>query len=323
MFSHNPVLGRSSHPVVRCGQLQHLRTLKRRLAYPEAYRPVVPPQTGKKDHSSYFQRALKGWLGPKNIRGEYYRNKYYYPPQNHKPRYIVQDGQSVEDGNQPTSRSFGSKGRDPALHPFPQNLQCTTAPIISEELKLTVYEDANVRGLKTQEIAQKYGIKLARVEAIIKLYEIERSWEENNKITTDLKQFSTTMYKMFPLFNPPLQAENLTEIPTPSRTLHQRFLTISESEPFGPVDAADIFGLEPASETLTKLTQIQDHSQQNNSVVLNKVLVGKQKEGDRTAFRFSHAQSGSVGYRYGASRRDRKKDKAIGFDRVGKLVNLA
>ena len=31
---------------------------------------------------------------------------------------------------------------------------------------------------------------------------------------------------------------------------------------------------------------------------------------------------GNFGYRYGASRRDRKKDRAIGFDASGKMVYL-
>lgn len=118
-----------------------------------------------------------------------------------------------------------------------------------------------------------------------------------------------------------MEAENLTEIPTPSRTLHQRFLTISESEPFGPVDAAQIFGLEPASDVLKNLTEIKDEHH-TAEVETQKVVVGAQKEGDRTVFKFAQAKSGDVGYRYGASRRDRKKNRSIGFDRVGHMVNL-
>lgn len=130
------------------------------------------------------------------------------------------------------------------------------------------------------------------------------------------------MYKMFPLYNPPVGADNLTEIPTPSKTLHQRFLTISESEPFGPVDAAKIFQLEPASETLNNLTEVKDHHGHSGDVNLKKVVVGTQKEGDRSVFKFTKAKTGSVGFRYGASKRDRKKDRAVGFDRVGDMVYL-
>lgn len=127
------------------------------------------------------------------------------------------------------------------------------------------------------------------------------------------------MYRMFPLYEPPIEAENLTEIPTPQRTLHQRFLTISESEPFGPVDAAKLFDLEPAQETLNKLTELQSHDETSN-VKLSKVVVGTEKEGDKNVFKFTQSKAGEVGFRYGASRRDRKKDRAIGFNREGQMV---
>lgn len=126
------------------------------------------------------------------------------------------------------------------------------------------------------------------------------------------------MKKMFPLYDPPREADNLTEIPTPHKTLHQRFLTISESEPFGPVDAAKIFGLEPAQQTLDNLTELKQESQ--GHVHMNKVTVGVQKEGDKSQFRFTNATSGKVGYRYGASRRDRKKDRAVGYDKLGRMI---
>lgn len=148
---------------------------KRKLAYPDRYNPRVPPANGKKDHSSYFQRAIKQFLGPKNIRGEYYKNKYYYPPQNNQPNYIVPDGKSVE-GEEAESRRFGNSNRNPSLHPFPDNIQCKTASNISYELREKIVDDS--LSLPVEKIAQKYGIKLARVEAIIRLYNIEKDWSE-------------------------------------------------------------------------------------------------------------------------------------------------
>lgn len=127
------------------------------------------------------------------------------------------------------------------------------------------------------------------------------------------------MHKMFPLFYPPKHKDNLTEIPTPAKTLHQRFVTISESEPFGPVDAAKIFGLEPAQETLSALSEFENVSD-SPKVRHNEVVVGVQKDGDDTQFRFTKATSGNVGFRYGASRRDKKRDRAVGFDKLGRMV---
>lgn len=127
------------------------------------------------------------------------------------------------------------------------------------------------------------------------------------------------MYRMFPLYEPPLEAENLTEIPTPHRTLHQRFLTIAESEPFGPVKAAELFDLEPAQQTLNKLTEFSSIDE-DAKVKLSKVVVGAEKEGDKNVFKFIQSKSGDVGFRYGASRRDRKKDRAVGFDGKGQML---
>lgn len=98
---------------------------------------------------------------------------------------------------------------------------------------------------------------------------------------------------MFPVFNSAKDGDNLTEIPTPHKTLNQRFLTISESEPFGPVDAARVFDLEPALETLEKLTELTN--EEIKETKKNKVIVGVQKQGDDSQFRFTLATSGQVG----------------------------
>lgn len=170
---------------VNSGTVLAIRTLKRRPAYPQTYQPQLADKTHPtKDHSSFFQRHLKAWLGPRNVRGEYYRNKYYYPPQNHKPNYIVPDGNTVVDPSKPETnndRRMGNTKRDPSLQPFPQNPYCKTALMISYELKDTIYHQVQ-EGAHIQEIAHKYGIKLERVEAIVRLQEIERGWKKEVSI---------------------------------------------------------------------------------------------------------------------------------------------
>lgn len=127
------------------------------------------------------------------------------------------------------------------------------------------------------------------------------------------------MYKMFPLFQERITSDDLSEIPTPHKTLHQRFLTIAESEPFGPIDAAKVLDLPVAKDTLYELSQINEDVEE---VKVNDVIVGKEKEGDRVNFKFTSARAGDVGFRYGASRRDTKKNRVIGFDASGKLCYI-
>lgn len=161
--------------------VRHMRTL----AYPK-YTPqnVIKPKL-KKDHTSYFNRAIKGFLGPKNVTGEYFKNAYYYPSQTHKPNYIIPNGQSVVDltyrgDGMPAPRRLASAQRNPHLHPFPQNTACQTAYVVSNDMKSKIVSD--IETLTSQQVAQKYGIKMARVEAIVKLNKIETSWNQNVRI---------------------------------------------------------------------------------------------------------------------------------------------
>lgn len=161
-------------------QRQQVRTLKRKLAYPQGYKlDAVPLTHKKKDHSSFFNRHMKAFLGPVNARGEYYRNKYYYPPQNHRPNYIVSDGQLVVDPSREVveNRRFSDNKRNPALHPFPQNTYCKTASMVSNQLKEKIASEVQ-NGAHVQEVAHKYGIKIPRVEAVVKLHSIEQQWKE-------------------------------------------------------------------------------------------------------------------------------------------------
>lgn len=159
-------------------RIQSVRTAKRRPAYPRYTAELAPLAHPKKDHSSFFQRHMKAWLGPKNLRGEYYRNKYYYPPQNHRPNYVVGDGNSVVvPGKELHSRP--ERGRDTLLHPFPQNLHCQTASVIDREMKERIFQAVVENGVLAQKVAQDYKIKLSRVEAIVRLQQVEKTWTNN------------------------------------------------------------------------------------------------------------------------------------------------
>ena len=140
-------------------------------------------------------------------------------------------------------------------------------------------------------------------------------------MTPELERFSSVIKKMLPIYDGTQGGDNLTEIPTQHKTMHQRFLTIAESEPFGPVDASKIYGLMPAKETLESLTEPKEDSEQTTRK--EKVVVGQQKQGDRAQFHFKSASSGQVGFRYGAPPRDRKKDRGVGFERSGRMVYTA
>lgn len=111
---------------------------------------------------------------------------------------------------------------------------------------------------------------------------------------------------------PERPVDDLTEIPIPKEVQTQRFQSIAESEPFGPVDAAEILGIEPAAVTLEKLTQEGDHHVKGSTKKAVS-FIAPQLEGERSLFRFTDAKVGNVGYRYGASRDDRKHARRVRF----------
>ncbi|CAK9435807.1 mitochondrial 37S ribosomal protein mS45 [Lodderomyces beijingensis] len=280
---------------------------------------------------------MQEFLGPKNRRGEYYLNKYYYVPQRNRPNYIVPDGSPVVGGKSipdivPRPDRFGGgsggngEARDPSLHPFPHNTYTKTNYLIPQDLKDQIVDAVATKGYHPQEVAHKYGINLQRVEAILKLSSIEKTFQVKDKFKNDLQSYAKVMKRIFPLFQGGSTADNLTEIPTPHKTLTDRFLTIEENEPFGPVDAAKILHLEPASQTLKNLTEFNlEDAQKQQQVIESKkvdVVYGKRRENENKLFRFTKKNVGDFGHRYGASRRDRKVDRAIGFDASGKMIYL-
>lgn len=138
-------------------------------------------------------------------------------------------------------------------------------------------------------------------------------------------EMSRTLYKMFPVFEPESRKsrENLSEIPVPQKALSSRFLTIAESEPFGPIDAAKVLELEPAATTLDKLSTVGEHSSGHASKPkTRKVVYGELLSNEKSVFKFTDARVGEVGFRYGRVNRDNKKDRKIGFNEVGKMVYI-
>lgn len=51
--------------------------------------------------------------------------------------------------------------------------------------------------MHSQEVAHKYGIKITRVEAIVKLQQIEQQWKEEVCITISRRQNVIAMMKQF------------------------------------------------------------------------------------------------------------------------------
>lgn len=328
MFSRS-LVENSTNSVKSVGaQVSQVR-YRRTLAYPFYSKAGNIPQARKGRKQTVFKRLMDEFLGPKNYKGEYYLNKYAYPKSNHTTNYIdprsergnallepLSEFDMVEEADESGKTRRGKH----TLQPFPLNSKCFTNLQVSNEMKIQIVNDILLNKIPSQQVALKYGLKIQRIEAILKLREIEENWEQNGLIKGDLLKMSRTMYQMFPLYNPEKNAENLTEIPIPRETLQSRFLTIAESEPFGPVDAAKEFNLEPAAVTLERLSEGGEHSahhSQANASKKNGSFISTMYEGDKCAFKFTPVKVGKVGYRYGKVLRDNRKDRKIAYDAAG------
>ncbi|EGW33299.1 uncharacterized protein SPAPADRAFT_60637 [Spathaspora passalidarum NRRL Y-27907] len=219
---------------------------------------------------SHHKNMVK-FFGPKNIVGEYHKNIYYYPNQSNRPNYIDPQTNPVvgQRGTfENTSRSVRS--RNPSIHPFPHNVNTKTNLMLSDFLKDEIVRDVRENGLHIQEVSHKYGINQLRVEAVLKLRAVEESFNETSGLDAqekkDLQHFADVMKRMFPLYQGGNNGDNLTEIPTPKKMLQQRFLTIAESQPFGPLDAAKVLDLEPAVDTLKELSKVKSKEEREKEV---------------------------------------------------------
>lgn len=350
-------------------QVRHLSG--RRIVYPRYNFLKLTKQSPWK-HDTNLKYAMRQFLGPRNYKGEYPLNRYASPATNHVPKYIQPDlergrplrdpttGEVLEpktwiDSNgheqvkfEPISTNVESPtfnrttGGDRWRQPFPENKFCLTNYWVDSTLKKQIFQDLNVDGLSTQEVSQKYGLKVARVEALYKLYQLEEQREQrklkSKKINTDVDKMATTMEQMFPLFNSTQsqdgatyqsiansRRENLSEIPIPSNAKRSRFITLAESEPFGPLDAAALLDLEPAVKTLERLATEGEHSanhdkSQNKKVHKTKIVYGPVLSGERAQFKVTDVPAYKSAYRYGSGNRDNKKDRRIEFDENGRMV---
>jgi len=341
--------------------LQQTRNIsKRRIAYPTYPFKRLTRQHPKK-HDSNLKYAMRQFLGPKNYKGEYPLNKYNDIPLNHEPNYLDPRGErgvslrnplngkglqenmrgqleeiSTYDRGNDRGNNRGRMGQfnrnTPKLQPFPLNPYCKTNYMISNDTKLQIYDDIENKGLSSQQVSQKYGLKIPRVEAIVRLLKVENKWENKNMISPALQKMSSTLYRMLPLFQPDIvnTRENLSEIPVPPKTLKSRFVTIAESEPFGPIDAANVLELEPAMKTLERLSTEGEHSAGHTNTSKNeqehkiktKVVLAELRKGDRSRLKFKDVRAEKVAYRYGSVLRDNKKDRAIGFNELGHMVYM-
>lgn len=297
------------------------------LAYPSyAWKQLA---WNKKIPASRPRQLAHHFFGPRNFKGEYRANRYAQVPRNHVPNYIDPQGERGNAcGESERPRPTGRR----ALQPFPLNPFTVTNHVIDEALQQEIVQ-RTAAGEPLQQLAVKYGIKIQRLEAVLRLAEIRSEMEAAGKIKPDMRQLGRTLTGMFPLITKQLavegrgsKRENLTEVPVNNATQFGRFVTIAESEPYGPADAAEDFGVEAAKDTLQALVSGGEKSfmEKVHMTGLGRkeepVRIGEVRAGEKKVWRFFDGVAGEVGLRYGRGPRDKRPGRAVGFKRDGTKV---
>lgn len=279
------------------------------------------------------QQDFARFLGKKNFKGLYSKNPLARTPFHHKfdretmflGSYPVTDRQRMGARMTDWSKVFDEKNVQRTRQPFPQNSLTKTNRRIGEKLRGAILAD-HAAGRTVQELSFKYGIVVPRIDAIVRLTEVRQKMRESKVVTKDLQKLNKTMDSLFEEIptddsGHPIRSakDNLTEIPIPEETHQQIFQSIAESQPFGPVDAADVLGIEPAAETLKRLTEPQrEHQDTQDKKGKGSVsFFGPQYEQERNLWRFTNAKVGRVGYHYGSAKDDRKHGRRVTFNPDG------
>ncbi|CAN6635818.1 small ribosomal subunit protein mS45 [Trichomonascus vanleenenianus] len=276
----------------------------------------------RKKRITSYRTEMRRFLGPKNFKGMYTKNPFFFAAKNNEPTYMTSfstRGATREGGKVDWTRVFAKDPRR-TIQPFQENNFCKSNHLISDALRKTILSEYSSGKMTVQRLGFKYGISIPRIEAIIALDKIESSMKQSGKISSEMGKYARTMEGMFPLLEPNSRLrDDLTEIPIPDETRHQRFISIAESQPFGPVDAANVLNIEPAAETLEKLNN-HELELQSKSKKREVSFIAAQLEGEKAAFRFTNAKVGEVGHRYGAARDDRKHGRKMKYTATGQAV---
>lgn len=132
----------------------------------------------RKKRITSFRTNLRQFLGPKNFKGLYTKNPFFWASKNHETNYITK--YSLRGGNINWQKVFqGSRERGSDLKPFNQNEFCKSALLIPSSLKKTFVSQVNSGKSTIQQLAFKYGLSIPRIEAILKLDKIEKQMKNS------------------------------------------------------------------------------------------------------------------------------------------------
>ncbi|KAK4102812.1 hypothetical protein N658DRAFT_494873 [Parathielavia hyrcaniae] len=127
--------------------------------------------------------------------------------------------------------------------PFPTNAHFQSLPVLSEQARETIWEAVMVKGMPLKAVSAQYHVDMRRVAAVVRMKEIEKKWERENKPMAH--PYAQAILDMLPrarLVQGEQPFEPINDIHVHSYTMQQLFVPTSESREFTRADAAKAFG---------------------------------------------------------------------------------
>ncbi|KAG5437587.1 hypothetical protein PCANB_000622 [Pneumocystis canis] len=159
-------------------------------------------------------------------------------------------------------------------YPYPSNPAFVPPIPLSLDVRKEIGQKWK-QGKNIREISEMFGISFIRVEAILRLLELESKWSRDGKI---LESYAQSMHHMLGSTTNRTLSESQFFISTPSDT--QTFTIIPENSEFTHIDASNQLQREPYSNIKEKLIRFQlDNSQYSEyKLSLNKKLQVQNEE---------------------------------------------
>ena len=71
-------------------------------------------------------------------------------------------------------------------HPFPNNPQFVSEPVLSEEAREQIWRMVVQEGEAIKSVSANFGVDMRRVAAVVRLKEVEKAWEREVRLETFL-----------------------------------------------------------------------------------------------------------------------------------------
>ncbi|KAL2180689.1 mitochondrial 37S ribosomal protein mS45 [Thermothelomyces heterothallicus CBS 202.75] len=127
--------------------------------------------------------------------------------------------------------------------PFPNNPNFRSEPVLSERARELIWNAVMVKGMPLKAVSAQYHVDMRRVAAVVRMKEIEKRWERENKPLA--LPYARAVLGMLPTANlaeGEKPFEPINDIHVHSYTMQQLFVPTSESREFTRADAAKAFG---------------------------------------------------------------------------------